>query len=383
MSNYYDDDAIRRREDRLEKMRREKERQQALRKNFKWIVAAVVVIVTILILLGIVNGIKHFSSNKKLEKNTEKEEVNSSNISSIVLESEIDDTSRKEFLEEQQREKEELEKFEIDTVVYSAHTTEATGSFSEEVVSEYGIVVDINTGEIILQKGYKDRISPASMTKILTVLTAVDYIDNLDDTIEITTQITDYGYRNDCMSAGFANGEVVTVRDLLYGTVLPSGADAAVGLATYVAGSQEAFVELMNDKVKQLGLSETSHFTNCVGVYDDNLYSSTYDIAMILASAVNNPLLREVLSARTFTTSITDEHPEGIILSNWFLRRIEDKDTGGDVVCAKTGFVVQSKNCAASYQVYDDGREYVCVTAGSTSSWRCIYDHVELYNQCK
>ena len=102
---------------------------------------------------------------------------------------------------------------------------------------------------------------------------------------------------------------------------------------------------------------------------------------MILEAAIENELCREVMSAHTYTTSNTQEHPEGITISNWFLRRIEDKDTGGEVVCGKTGYVVQSGNCAASYGIDNAGKGYICVTADSTSSWRCIYDHVALYRQ--
>ena len=252
---------------------------------------------------------------------------------------------------------------------------------SGDVVSSTVVVIDRGSEEIISQRDARARINPASMTKILTVLVAAEHVTDLDDTFTITREITDYGYVNDCSSAGFLENETVTVRDLFYGTVLPSGADAAVGLATYVAGSQEAFVEMMNDKLAQMGLSETSHMTNCVGIYDEQHYSTAVDIALILEAAVDDPFCREVLSAHTYTTSVTEQHPEGIIISNWFLRRIEDKDTHGEVVAAKTGYVVQSGSCAASYAEDRDGNGYICVTAGSTSSWRCIYDHVALYQQ--
>ena len=136
----------------------------------------------------------------------------------------------------------------------------------------------------------------------------------------------------------------------------------------------------MNRKVAELGLSGTSHFTNCVGLYDDDLYTTPSDMAMILKAAVENDLCREVLSAHTYTTSSTAQHPEGITISNWFLRRIEDKDTHGTVRCAKTGYVKESWNCAASYQISNDGGHYICVTAHAHSAWRAIYDHVEIYD---
>lgn len=268
--------------------------------------------------------------------------------------------------------------------VYEAKATSDTLTLGDELISGYAVMVNLDDGRILAGKGAKTRINPASMTKVLTVLVAAEHLydlKKLDDTFTITLEITDYGYVHDCSSAGFARDEKVTVRDLFYGTVLPSGADAAVALATYVAGDQETFVRMMNDKLEELGLSDTAHMTNCVGIFDENHYCTVYDMAMIMEAAVDNELCREVLAAHTYTTSKTEQHPEGINLSNWFLRRIEDKDTGGEVLCGKTGYVVQSGNCAASYGVDDSGKEYICVTADASSVWRCIEDHAALYKQ--
>jgi D-alanyl-D-alanine carboxypeptidase (penicillin-binding protein 5/6) len=264
---------------------------------------------------------------------------------------------------------------------YTPEATSSTVDVNGEVLSNYALLVDLDENVIVAQRNARERISPASMTKILTVLVAAEHITDLDDTFTITTEITDYSYRNDCSAAGFVDGETVTVKDLLYGTILPSGADAAAGLAYYVAGSLDGFVELMNEKIEELGLSDTAHFTNCVGLYDENHYCTVYDMAMMLKAAVENDLCREVLSAHTYTTSSTEQHPDGLELSNWFLRRIEDKDTKGEVVCAKTGFVAQSGSCAASYEITKSGKHYICVTADTYSSWRCIYDHVAMYQQ--
>lgn len=264
---------------------------------------------------------------------------------------------------------------------YEAHTTEETAAPPDEVNSTNVVFIDLTSGDILAQRDYKAVISPASMTKVLTVLVAAEHVENLDDTFTMTIDITDYSYSNDCSSVGFAVGETVTVRDLFYGTILPSGGDAAVALATYVAGSHEEFVKLMNEKAEELGLSETAHFANCVGIYDAEHHCTVYDMAIIMEAALDNAFCREVLNALTYTTSATAEHPEGITISNWFLRRIEDKDTGGEVVCAKTGYVLQSGNCAVSYGADQSGREYVCVTVGAHSSWRCIYDHVALYKK--
>ena len=250
---------------------------------------------------------------------------------------------------------------------------------SDELISEYALLINENTNEIVAQKNAKERVNPASMTKILTILVAAEHVENMEAKVEITREVTDYVYVNDCSAVGYEVGEKAPVKDLFYGTILPSGADAAVTLAKYVSGSQEAFVDLMNEKIKELGLSETSHFTNCVGLYDENHYCTIYDMAMILKAALQNDFCRDVLSAHTFTTTKTKQHPKGITVSNLFLRRIEDRDSGGLVVGAKTGFVNQSGSCAASYQISDSGTPYICVTAKSSSSWQCIYDHVYIY----
>ena len=265
--------------------------------------------------------------------------------------------------------------------VYTAQTTDATTSVDDEVQSTNGIFIDLATGNILFDRDAHTRINPASMTKVLTVLVAAEHVTDWSDTFEITPEITNYSYVHDCSAVGFSNNEVVTVEDLFYGTVLCSGGDAALGLATYVAGSQEAFVDMMNEKLKELGLSDTAHFTNCVGLYDEDHYCTVYDIAMILEAAIDQPQCREVLSTKKYTTSSTPEHPEGIQISNWFLRRIEDKDTSGEVICGKTGFVAQSGSCAVSYGMDESGMEYICATVNAHSGWRCIYDHVELYKR--
>ena len=255
----------------------------------------------------------------------------------------------------------------------------ASDIVSEEIISENAVLIDVDKAEVVAKRGADVRLCPASMTKILTILVAAEHVTNLDDTFTITRDITDYTFSNGCSIVGFEVDEVVTVRDLMYGTILPSGADAGIALATYVAGSHEAFVDMMNAKLDELGLSDTAHFTNCVGIYDEDHYCTLTDMAMIMKAAVENDLAREVLSAHKYETSKTEQHPDGIIISNWFLRRIEDKETGGTVQCAKTGFVNQSGSCAASYTVSNSGGHYICVTANAWSSWRCIYDQVEIY----
>lgn len=372
MDNQFEEDEqarSNRRAQNIEKMKREKEKQKQQREQFRRyapIAGGAFCAVVVLIAGGVA-----------LARSAHSKTMQEQNMAQIQTEEETSQS----VSETEESSSQEISTEEETKAPFVTQTTVDTKAVSSEVVSENAIIIEENTGNILAQRDAYARISPASMTKVLTVLVAAEHVENLDDTYTITLAETDYSYSNDCSNAGFDVDEQVTIRDLFYGTILPSGADAAVGLATYVAGSHEAFVDMMNEKLKELGLSDTAHMTNCVGLYDENHYCTVYDMAVILKEAMDNQLCREVMSAHTYNTSSTSQHPDGILLSNWFLRRIEDKECGGEVLCAKTGYVVQSGNCAASYCLDKNGNGYLCVTAHSTSGWRCIYDHVALYQQ--
>jgi len=266
---------------------------------------------------------------------------------------------------------------------YDFKATDNTAEIPEEVGSTYAVLVNLVDGTVVAGREYDTEMNPASMTKILTLLVAVENInlDRLDtDTYEIHQGITDYVFTHEMSQVGWNIGDTPTIRSLLYGTILPSGADAALTLAEYTAGSEEAFVELMNKKLEELGISDTAHFTNVVGDYDEEHYCTALDMATILRAAIDNETCREVLSCHYYEVPPSGgEESPSIDISNWFLRRIEDKDTHGEVVCAKTGYVSESGFCAASYQVSDNGGHYICVTADGAGIWPCIYDHVEIY----
>ena len=390
----------RRRRERIEEMKRQKEKQLRMRR----LAAPVVFVAVLCIVIGVLT-LKFALGRHKTENTGQMQEVILEKMPEAETKTEREETKGKNqefvlaadvnlactditisFSEIQQKQIAFIEESGFTTLggkskepVLVAQSDENTIGSVGDSVSENIVFIDVESGRILAQKDAKMRISPASMTKILTVLVAAEHITDADDSFEITIDITDYSFSHRCSNAGFEVGERVTVKDLFYGTVLPSGADAAVGLAKYVAGSQEEFVKLMNEKLDELGLSETSHFTNCVGVYDENHYSTVYDMAVIMKAAYDNPFCREILSRHMYTTSPTPEHPDGIPLSNLFLRRIEDRDTHGEVLCAKTGYVDQSGNCAASLSVGNDGKIYICVSAHSTNPWRCIKDHVAYY----
>lgn len=386
---------MRRRAARMQRMRLEKEKairtQRLVKKLAPFVLTAV-------LLLGVALGvivrgaavpgreqeqIAQTSDERNAMNTVKAASTNTSVDNGSSLTEEAQDTDGEYVVPTEDEDNTKAVKISVSTKQYFASETDRTSAPPGEVDSTNVIFLERESGNILAQRDCHTVINPASMTKVLTVLVAAEHITeaDLDDKFTITAEITDYSFIHDCSNVGFEKGEQVTVRDMFYGTILPSGADAAVGLATYVAGSHEAFVDLMNEKLEILGLSDTAHFTNCVGIYDKDHHCTVYDMAMIMEAALDNELCREVLSAHTYTTSATSEHPEGLLISNWFLRRIEDQDTGGEVVCGKTGFVDQSGNCCVSFGVDPAGNEYICATTGAHGSWRCIYDHTALYKK--
>ena len=180
--------------------------------------------------------------------------------------------------------------------------------------------------------------------------------------------------------AGFAAGERVTGYDLLYAAMLPSGGDGAMGLADLTAGSQEAFVDMMNAKAKELGMNRT-HFTNATGFDDDGNYSCAYDVSLLFEYALNNDLFRQVATTAFYTTSSTAAHPGGIALRSTVYGGFADNGIGmGAVIGGKTGYTYGAGRCLATYAV-KDGEEYILVTLGAGQTPAHFVDAFKIYTE--
>ena len=256
-----------------------------------------------------------------------------------------------------------------------------TFDFGDEIYSQYGVLVDLQTNTVIAQRNADERMYPASLTKIMTLIVAVENIDDFDATFIMTSEIIDPLLQQSASVAGFASGEECLVKDLLYGLIMPSGADASTALAIYVADSEEAFVDLMNQKAEALGLEDT-HFTNTSGLHNDNHYSTALDFAVILKYAMDNELCREVLSQFQYTTAVTEQHPEGIALtSDLFARMYGDEAEGHTILGGKTGFTDQAGHCLGTFaKNNENGNEYLLILSkASGSKWYPVYDTELVY----
>ena len=257
--------------------------------------------------------------------------------------------------------------------------TDATQTLNLELYSEHAILIDLETNTVIAEKDPDAKIYPASMTKVMTALVACEQITDWDATFTMTQAIIDPLFLSDATMAGFVNGEEVSMTDLVYGALLPSGAEATEALAQTIAGSTEGFVALMNEKAAELGLTNT-HFVNDSGLHDENHYTTVREMAVILEAAMANERCRAALSAVSYTSAPTTQNPEGVAMINKFLYRIGQYELGDAAVeGAKTGFTSQAMNCCASFGIAANGKPVVCVTAHAWTGDFCVEDHVALY----
>ena len=241
--------------------------------------------------------------------------------------------------------------------------------------SPYAVMIDAETGTVMASKQGDVKIYPASMAKIMTVFTAIEHIKDLDKKTTMAYDYYDMLYERDASRAGFEPGEEAVIRDLLYGAMLPSGAECCMQLAIEAAGSEEAFAELMNQKAQEIGLTQT-HFVNCTGLHSEEQYSTPQEIGLILKAALENKTFREVFTTHSYSVKPTNVHPEGFTFwSSMFKNMQAENVIGGEIMGGKTGYTDAAGYCLASMAEVE-GREYIQVTAGWAANPRVSLYHI-------
>ena len=250
--------------------------------------------------------------------------------------------------------------------------------FGEVEYSQIALLL-AEDGTIIFDKDGDRSFFPASITKIMTAIVAVENIPDLSVMITMDEDIYTYCAEEYAATSGFVAGESVCALDLLYGTLLTSGADSAIALARHVAGTEEAFAEMMNAKAEEYGLTGT-HFANCTGLHNVKHYSTAYDLAIILQNALKNDLLREIMSTYSYCSEATNKHPSGL----WLVSTVGKafRNAGIDMGCilgGKTGFTDEALLCLASFADIDvDGETitFILVTLGAGDGGNDIPYHI-------
>ena len=161
------------------------------------------------------------------------------------------------------------------------------------------IIYDLTADNTLFELNASEKTSIASLTKILTVITALDYIDDLNTKITYTKEMQKL-VNDDTSKAGLKVGDIITYEDLLYASILPSGADATIMLALAISPSLDDFVNLMNEKAISIGMTN-SHFKNVIGLDDINHYSTAKDILTLLKYALNNHIFQKIYTTKEYT----------------------------------------------------------------------------------
>lgn len=229
--------------------------------------------------------------------------------------------------------------------------------------SAHAFLIQLEKGgdKILFDKGGSERIYPASMTKIMTTVIAIESIKDLDTKITLREKMFSTIYDNNSSVAGFSAGETLRAIDLLYGLMLPSGAECAIGLAEYVSVSESAFVDLMNKKARQLGMNDT-HFMNTTGLHDNNHYSTARDIATLVEYAIKNDTFYKIFTTARYSTKPTNRHPDGITFYSTLFSKMESaKFKGGVILGGKTGYTGEAGQCLASL-AEKGGKRFILVT---------------------
>lgn len=242
--------------------------------------------------------------------------------------------------------------------------------------SPNAILVELETGKVLGEKKADEKIYPASLTKIMTAVLAVENIGDLQERITVPEEIFPKLYEEGASMAGFCPGEEAVGLDLLYGVLLPSGAECCLTFADRIAGSEEDFVDMMNEKAKELGMEHT-HFTNSTGLQDEDHYSTVRDISVLLRYALAGDTFRQVFTSSSYSTNPSACHPEGFTFySTMFQEMNSAAVTDGEILGGKTGYTKEAGLCLASLAVIGQ-KEYILITAHARGDHETRQYHVE------
>ena len=226
------------------------------------------------------------------------------------------------------------------------------------IMAEAGIVMDMDSGAILYGQNIHLTYPPASITKILTALIVLENC-SLDDTVTFSTTAVNQVEADSGNKISVVAGDQLSVEDCLYSLLLVSCNQAANALAEHTAGSISAFVDMMNEKLVELGCQE-SHFENPSGLNGDNQYVSAYDMALIAQAAYDNETMVEISSATTHKIAPTTQNPDGFtIRGEHRLCVTEDQSSPyyyPEAVAGKTGYLIKAGNTLVTYAVKDNRR---------------------------
>lgn len=229
------------------------------------------------------------------------------------------------------------------------------------------ILIEANTGKILYEKNSNDVRFPASTTKIMTAILTVENC-NLDDVATVSHNAV-YSIPYDYTHASLKEGEELTIEQLLYALMIPSANDAAIVLAEHISGSVEEFAKLMNKRAEELGCKNT-HFVNPNGIHSKDHTSTSYDLALMGKFAMQNSIIRKIVSTTQFTLPVTNKYSKtdrifnnSNDLLNTYSRYYYEGTTG-----VKTGYTGEAGNCIIASAKKNDFEVILVVLGGESTN---------------
>ncbi len=235
------------------------------------------------------------------------------------------------------------------------------------------IIYDLTADNTLFELNASEKTSIASLTKILTVITALDYIDDLNTKITYTKEMQKL-VNEDTSKAGLKVGDIITYKDLLYASILPSGADATVMLALAISPSLDDFVNLMNKKAISISMTN-SHFTNVIGLDDTNHYSTAKDILTLLKYALNNPIFQKIYTTKEYT--LTNNLKVTTTLNHYNNANLDLSS----IIGSKTGYTNKAGLCiSALFTSHNHTILIITLNTPKTKEFYHLKDTLELIN---
>lgn len=242
------------------------------------------------------------------------------------------------------------------------------------VSAESAILMDVDTGSILYAKNIHKKSYPASTTKLLTCLIAMER-GNLDDMVTFSDTAV-FSVPGDGSNIGMDVGESITLEQSLYGILVGSANEVANAVGEYIAGSIDDFVALMNERATELGCTD-SHFMNTNGLHDDNHYTSVYDLALISSAFFQNDMLCKIGNTARYEFTATATQPDDFILRNKH-RLITGEEQYDGILGGKTGYTDQARQTLVTC-AEQNGMRLVCVVFKEDSPSQ-FTDTVELFD---
>lgn len=236
---------------------------------------------------------------------------------------------------------------------------------NSDIKCRKALIMDLDSGSILYSKDGFDKVYPASTTKVLTAIIAIENLD-LEKTVVVSSNAVNSTPEGSSVMY-LKSGEILTVKQLLYGLMLPSGNDAANVLAEEVSGNIQNFVELMNKKAKEIGCTST-HFTNPHGFHNNNHYSTAYDMAKILKYALNNKTFKEIIETKSIEIPATNKTStaRGLTNTNKLVnKKYKDTYYYEYAVAGKTGFTDEARGTLVTYGKKDGKNIIITVFDGT------------------